>query len=202
MRHDTMKAFPLRFDFTPEVWCGARARLHSSREDAFQQLLGDALRISMPGFVATFSTAGRDGSIDAFIEASVPLPRLFGDVSSPIIVECKDNDDRSDDVVENVSSAWRKLAERLERKAADKWPDLYQPWITARGYIYATSATLPHKKARDDLRNKIHGFFDRLRISNLCGIEQVRVVDWTDLRHFYDTCPGLADRWLGVETGP
>lgn len=184
-----MKAFPLRFDFTPENWQGARARQHSTREDAFQQLVGDALRIWAPSVVQTFSTAGRDGSIDAFVRATGPLLGLFAGLPTPLIVECKENNDQSGEVLENVLASWRKLAKKLEEKAAAKWPGHYEPWITARGYVYATSAVLPHKKARDDLHNKIKTFFEHLYSSKLCSIEQVLVVDWTDLRDFFDACP-------------
>lgn len=195
-----MQIFPRRFDFSSEQWRGERSKQFSNkRDDAFQQLVGDALREAIPAAVQVMQTEGNDGSIDAFISEGAILPPLLSRLRSPAIVECKDNDDHKDAVIENVIAGWRKVANRLAQAAARGWPDLYQPWVHARSYIFITSALLPHKEARDRLTNEIEQFFGRLRAAGQSNVESVMVLDWSELRSLFDRLPRLADAWLGVQ---
>ena len=59
------KVFPQQFDL--RLMSGLRAKQFTKPEDAFQQLIGDALK-EMAGALAHIApTRGREGSIDAFV---------------------------------------------------------------------------------------------------------------------------------------
>lgn len=81
--------------FQPDNWMGFRAKELSNRaENVFQQVVCDAFKGIFFDKANIFATAGKDGSIDAFITAApvVNNPR-FGGFSFPFIVECKHHDD-------------------------------------------------------------------------------------------------------------
>jgi hypothetical protein len=161
--------------------------------------VGDALRevVGAVG-VRVMPTKGRDGSIDVFLEGDTAVPPLFGLLPGPIIVECKDNDDSLGRVRDNVAGAWKKVAKKLGEKAKERWPSPYDPWARTRSYVYLTSAVLPNHSAREELTKEITAFFADLRQKKLAAVEQVRVLDWSDLRPLLDLLPRLADRWLGL----
>jgi arsenate reductase-like glutaredoxin family protein len=190
-----VKTFPNHF--RPAALRGYRAREHTEREDAFQQLVGDGLREDRGGDSVVAPTKGADGSIDAFVPArGEPDPYLL--LPTPLIVECKDHDDELADVTRNVRAGWAKMEKKLRPKAEEGWPDTYAPWKRARGYLYCVSAVLPSQAARDQLQADIEGFFAELRRLGLCSIERVRIMDWSDLRAWLDRLPRVADHWLGV----
>lgn len=194
-----MRSFPERFDFAADAWKGRRARSFTRREDAYQRLVGAALREEMRPFVYEVPTEGQDGGIDAYIEAGAPACSILPPLVGPTVVECKDNDDTRSRSVDNVLAAWKKVEAKLTRQAASGWPGLYEPWSRARGYVYVTSARLS-QDARDKLKGLIETCFERLRARGLCRVEQVCVVDWCELREMLDRHPRLADDWLGTQS--
>ncbi|WP_437996878.1 hypothetical protein WMF26_39015 [Sorangium sp. So ce185] len=190
--------FPKHFNFSNRTWTGPRSGEFQQREDAFQQLVGDLLQETLGPWVRVMPTKGRDGSIDAFIKDNARLPFDPVELPGPIIVECKDNDDSRPRVRDNVVAGWKKVAQKLTQQAAEGWPGIYQPWSSARSYVYVTSAVLPHQQAHHELQNHIKQFFHQLCIEGRSDIQRVVVVDWNDLRAILAKCHRLADRWLGV----
>lgn len=194
-----MRAFPEHFDFSRTTWVGPRAEQYERREDAFQQLVGDALLETLEAPIRVMSTAGRDGGIDAIIDDDALLPFASTELlPGPIIIECKDNNDSLGRAADNVRTAWKKVAQKLKEQAAAGWPSTYRPWATARTYVYITSAKLPHAQASIDLQRQIEDLFVELRRKRRSSIERVVVADWGTLRPILDRHPRLADRWLGV----
>ncbi|WP_437649294.1 hypothetical protein [Sorangium sp. So ce362] len=193
-----MLPFPERFNFSHDAWAGPRATVFARREDAFQQLVGDALREELGAGVRVMPTEGRDGGIDVLLENDVRLPFVSRDLAGPVIVECKDNDDARGRALENVRAAWKKVEEKLAKQSAAGWPGPYRPWATARTYLYLTSAVLPNQEARNRLQQDVEQFFQRLRRDGRTTIEHPVIADWADLRPFLDRNPRLADRWLGL----
>ena len=191
-----LAAFPNNFQ--PASWAGPRARQFSKRDDIFQQLVGDALREGLPGQVITVRTAGQDGSIDGYLPGSAALLPLFPRLTGPVIVECKDNDDSLPKAAENISSAWSKVKTKLTAQAAAGWPGLYEPWKDAQSYLYITSALVPDVVKRQEIARSIETFFQHLRSQSQSKVQQVHLVDWSDVRDLLDRWPRLADAWLGV----
>ena len=191
------RPFPDRFD--PQDWQGPRARAHPRREDAFQQLIGQAVQEihGLHAHVAT--TAGRDGSIDIYIEGDLGGMRTFKDWPLPLILECKDHDEGGRDLMKNVQTGWSTVRERLARLAKAGWPGAYAPWNSARTYLYCLSSRLPSPAARIELQNEIEEFFRGLPPQNRPPLDAVKVLDWSGLRGWLDTLPRVADAWLGTE---
>jgi hypothetical protein len=187
--------FPNKFDLASLSGC--RATSFSKREDAFQQLVGEALQLAVGVRAHVASTKGRDGSIDVWVErihgTSSPFTRLPG----PIIVECKDHDDSLSNFISNVFSGWRKVEQKLKGEAKKGWSGLFAPWRRARSYAYVVSAVL-HQAARDELTEVISKFFDEIPIEHRPPIETVRVLDWNDLRPWLSSMVRLSDSWLGT----
>ena len=189
--------FPLRFE--PSFWNGPRARQYSDRSDAFQQLVGDALRELFGSRASVSPTEGRDGAIDAFIgEDQSGRQHAFADLPAPQIIECKDHDDTRDGYLMNIAIGWRKVAEKLRRQALSGWTGHFRPWHRARSYVYCMSAVLPNQEERDKLLRSITEFFDGLPADQRPPLEKIRVLDWADLRDLLDRLPRVADRWIGT----
>ncbi len=190
------KLFPTRFSLD---WLrGPRTAAFSEREDAFQQLVGDALREERQGIgVFIAPTQGRDGSIDAFVE-----PQFEGDsclqLSLPLIVECKDHDDQRAQLTRNYQQGWRKTRDKLQKYAEEGWPGAFQPWKRARSYLYCVSSSLPSKAACTELEDEIRAFFAGLTRAGKLQPINVRVMDWSDLRAWFDSHTRLRDRWCGT----
>jgi hypothetical protein len=70
--------------------------------------------------------------------------------------------------------------------------------MRARSYVYVTSAVLSNQSVREDLGRDVAAFFAKIRTAGQAQIEQTVVLDWSDLRPFFDGLPRLSDRWLGV----
>src|SRR5574337_1110465 len=149
--------FPLRFE--PSSWNGPRAKQYSDRSDAFQQLVGDALREQFGSRASISPTEGRDGSIDAFVDEDRNGSHALSDLLAPQIVECKDHDDTRDGYLTNVAVGWARVAEKLRRQAASGWTGHFRPWQRARSYVYCVSAVLPNQEERDKLHRNITNFF-------------------------------------------
>ena len=190
------EVFPDGFDL--RKLHGPRARQFDSREDAFQQLVGDGL-LAMAGHLASVApTKGQDGSIDAFVEAGCQLTGPFKDVAQPLILECKDHDDTLGRVGENIFGAWQKVANKLLKHAQAGWPGLFSPWKRAAGYAYCVSASVPNKETKDELERRICAFFASLPEEYRPPIRSIRVIGWADLRPWLGTLLQVADAWLGV----
>jgi hypothetical protein len=189
------RPFPARFSYIG--WAGPRAADFPSREDAFQQLVGDGLTTQFGAQAHVVPTLGRDGGIDGWIDSDDPAVTVF-EATVPAIVECKDHDDTLLQFQTNVQQGWRKVADKLRKQAEAGWPGAYQPWKVAVSYVYCVSSVLPSIQARTDLEQQIRAFFADLPKANRPPIQRVRVLDWQDLRAWLDRQPGVADRWLGV----
>jgi hypothetical protein len=190
------RPFPTRF--SPDPLTGPRAAQLRSREDAFQQLVGDWVRVACPGAGWMGPTRGQDGAIDGFVSAGGGEHPPFDVLPGPIVVECKDHDDTLSGVRRNVLQGWASVEEALVRAADGGWPDAYAPWRDARSYLYCVSAVLPTQQLRQELTSKIEAFFAGLPVESRPPIEDVRVLDWSDLRHWLSDFPRLADGWIGT----
>lgn len=191
------RPFPDRFD--PYDWPGPRARAHRQREDAFQQLVGQAVQETLGLRAHVAATAGRDGSIDIYVEDDAAGERAFQGWPLPLILECKDHDEGGRDLAKNIQTGWRTVREKLARQAAAGWPGAFAPWTGARAYLYCLSSRLPSQAARDDLRDEILEFFRSLPAESRPPLAAVAVLDWSDLRGWLDRLPRVADAWLGTE---
>ncbi|MFN4865031.1 MAG: hypothetical protein ACK5GZ_01715 [Cyanobium sp.] len=189
-------SFPTTYD--PVAWRGPRATAFPDRSDAFQQLVGDGLREAWGWRVSVARTEGRDGAIDAFVESEAESSTALAGLAVPQIIECKDHNDRRAGVQANVAAGWRAVAEKLSRQAALGWPGNYQPWLRARSYVYCVSAVLSNQEERDRIQQAITSFFEGLPAHQRPPIEAIRVLDWSDLRHWLEALPRVADRWLGT----
>lgn len=184
--------------FTPSTWQGPRSLDHVHREDAFQQLVGDGFKLVFGESAHIIPTSGRDGSIDIWIEGANSANRKLFGMEFPVIAECKDHDDTLPRFHENVRQGWRSVAERLSENARKGWSGAYSPWKHAHGYLYCVSGTFRDVHSKLKLESAILEFFRELPDDVRPPIENVRVLDWSDLRAWFDELPVLSDRWLGV----
>ena len=187
--------------FTPLQWQGVRARQFSDEADAFQQLVGDALRNSFREAAVVSPTRGKDGGIDAWLRDGGAPSARFRDFSVPLIVECKQHDAASPGLARNIEQAWHRVASKLASKAAAGWPGDYAPWKDARGYLYCVSVRLRTPAEREALEAQIRAFFAGLADEQHPPIAppQIRVWDWGDLAHWFRESGRLADEWLGLD---
>jgi len=192
-----VRVFPSHFQLT--ALRGPRAIQFASRENAFQQLVGDALKEMTGSFVHVSPTKGQDGSIDCFVDNGGNLTGPFEGLGVPIVIECKDHDDAVRDLRKNILRQWTRLSDKLQARSLTGWKGLFQPWTRARGYVYCISAVLQSQQIRDDLTATIQRFFASLPATQRPPIDFVRVVDWNDLRQWLETLPHVTDAWLGVE---
>jgi len=118
-------SFPLRFE--PSSWNGPRAKQYSDRSDAFQQLVGDALREQFGWRASVSPTEGRDGSIDAFVIEDASGIHALADLPAPQIIECKDHDDSRIGHMSNIAAGWSRVAQKLKKQAACGWIGHFQP---------------------------------------------------------------------------
>ncbi len=189
--------FPERFDF--REFGGSRTKHFQKPSDAFQQLVGDGLKTTGGRFVIVCPTrAGPDGSIDAFIEPGSQTTGPFSGLELPAVVECKQHDDESSSVWQNVKNEWKKVAKKLTKQAQLDWPGNFSPWRQAQSYVYCVSALLPNPADRKALAGKIQKFFDDLPPGQRPPLKSIRVLDWSDLRPWLESIPVVSDAWLGV----
>jgi hypothetical protein len=188
--------FPNQFQF--KAFTGPRGRSFSEREDAFQQLVGDALRAAIGSGVFVAPTRGQDGSIDAYVVQSSALAGPFAGLPSPFIVECKDHDDTLINVARNILSAWGDVQSKLQKQADAGWPGLFAPWTGIRSYAYCVSATFPTIECRQQLTQRIENFFQQLPSDRRPEIETIKVIDWAELRDWLGGLSKVADAWLGI----
>ena len=191
-----MTTFPVRFD--PSSWLGPRSAQYPNSSDAFQQLVGDALREHFGSRASISPTEGRDGSIDAFIDEGQSNSRALADLPAPQIIECKDHDGTRGSYLVNIAAGWAKVEDKLRKQAAAGWIGHFQPWRRAKSYIYCVSAVLPNQSERDKLHQNIVQFFETLPAAQRPPLKAIRVLDWADLRDLFDRLPRVADRWIGT----
>src|SRR5688572_6031658 len=178
------RSFPKNFDL--QLLKGPRAQQFTRSEDAFQQLLGDALREMAGPYAHVSPTRGRDGSIDAFLVEGAILTGPFKDLPLPLIVECKTHEDAAKNLNRNILAQWSAMEKKLEAQALDGWKDLFEPWLSARGYAYCLAVEFPNETTRNDLTSAIELFFAALPNDCRPPIETIRVVDWGDLRQWLE----------------
>ena len=176
---------------------GPRALQFDKREDAFQQLVGDALKEMGGHCVYVSPTKNQDGSIDIYLDGEFTLIEPFQDLEFPIIVECKDHDDQLSQVVQNIEKGWGKVKQKLKKHAEQGWGDLFLPWQQAKSYVYCISSLI-NTQTRIDLQNNIQAFFDNLPNHQRSPLQNIRVLHWDDLRHWINQLPRIVDEWLGV----
>ena len=128
------RLFPQTFDL--RLLPGPRAKQFAKSEDAFQQLLGDALKRMAGPYAHVSPTRGRDGSIDAFLLEAAPLEGPFENLPLPLIVECKTHDDTLKEIERNILGQWAAVKKKLEANASAGWKGLFEPWLQARSYVY------------------------------------------------------------------
>ena len=187
--------FPEPYNLT--ALTGPRSQQFEKREDAFQQLVGDALKEMGGHHVRVSPTKNQDGSIDIYIAGEFNLVEPFQGLEFPIIVECKDHDDRLSKVEQNIANGWRNVAQKLKKQAAQGWSNLFLPWKEAKSYVYCISSMI-NTQTRMDLQNKIQSFFDKLPKNKKSSLQNVRVLEWDNLRHWFNHLPRLTDEWMGV----
>ncbi|MEE1925711.1 hypothetical protein V0R50_25925 [Pseudomonas sp. 148P] len=194
-----MHLFPEQF--APQAWSGARSKQFILASDAFQQLLGDALHGHFLADAHVASTAGRDGSIDAWVTEAARADGQFNGFCFPLLVECKHHDDDLPQTSANIARGWAAVKKKLLKQAGDGWPGLYEPWRQARAYLYCISARFPNQQARNDLQKEIRDFFAGLPAAQRPPLDpqQIRVWDWSDLRAWLNTQVLLCDHWRGVQ---
>ncbi|NTV21756.1 MAG: hypothetical protein HGA57_10345, partial [Chlorobium limicola] len=190
--------FPLRFD--PSALQGSRAKQHANRPDAFQQLVGDALREEFGFRVSVSPTKGRDGAIDAFIDDKNGVHAL-ANLPAPQIIECKDHDDTCKDFLDNINQGWYSVADKLQKQAALGWTGDFEPWRRVKSYVYCISSNIGKQASRDKLEEKIiYFFFDELSDSTRPPLlEEILVLDWSDLQNRLNRFPRIADKWIGLQ---
>ncbi len=176
---------------------GPRALQFDKREDAFQQLVGDALKEMGGHCVYVSPTKSQDGSIDIYLDGEFTLIDPFQDLEFPIIVECKDHDDQLSQVSKNIEKGWGKVKQKLKRHAEQGWGDLFLPWQQAGSYVYCISSLI-NTQTRINLQNNIRAFFDNLPNQQRRPLQNIRVLHWDDLRHWMNQLPRIVDEWLGV----
>ena len=194
------RAFLDRFDFGP-TWQGPRASEFRLPSDAFQQLIGDALKESFDSAAWVASTAGRDGSIDAVVDASTArAPVGFESIGFPLIVECKCHDENAKNLKHNIDQEWKRVEQKLIKQAEAGWTGAYEPWQRAGGYLYCVSARFPDAAFRENFRQRIRNFFNSLAPEQKPPFDDaaIHIWDWSDLASWLRHSGRLADRWLGV----
>jgi hypothetical protein len=191
------RSFPQIFDL--RLFPGPRAKQFARSEDAFQQLLGDALKRMAGPYAHVSPTRGRDGSIDAFLLEAAPLEGPFENLPLPLIVECKTHDDTLKEIERNILGQWAAVKKKLEANASAGWKGLFEPWLQARSYVYCVSAHIHAAQVRSSLTNAIQEFFGALPTDQRPPIHSIRVVDWSDLRFWLNSLPSVCDEWLGIE---
>jgi len=191
------RSFPQNFDL--RLFFGPRAKQFARSEDAFQQLLGDALKEMAGPYAHVSPTRGRDGSIDAFLLDAAPLEGPFKNLPLPLIVECKTHDDTLKDIERNILAQWAAVKKKLEANASAGWKGLFEPWLETRSYTYCVSTHLQAEQLRSSLTKAIQEFFESLPTDQRPPIESIRVVDWSDLRFWLNSLPHVCDEWLGIE---
>ena len=128
-------------------------------EVGFQALVGDWLLSVDPHAVAP-PTVGADGRIDIYVRSLPPSPPpLLSKAAGPLIVECKWHDSSSPQCWDNVKRGWANVASALTKAAEAGWRDRYEPWKTAKAYLYCLSVTCPDPQARLSLEAEIKTFF-------------------------------------------
>ena len=182
--------------FSPTELCGWRARQFAEREDCFQQLLGDAFREVHGLAVHVSPTRGRDGSIDIWVEQPLPECPLLGGVQGPVIIECKDHEQKPEwpSTWRNIQAGWRAVQSKLERQADGGFAGKFEPWRRARTYVYCISAVVPDQQSKDELTRVIGDFLE----TTAPGIRKVIVLDWGSLSSWLNTLRRVADNWLGI----
>lgn len=192
------RTFSDAFDFP--AWEGVRARQFDEPSDAFQQLIGDALKETFGAGAWVAATAGRDGGIDVWVEASAAVPVGFPAFGGNFVVECKRHDPTAKDPKRNIEQEWRRVAAKLIEQAAAGWQGTYEPWRIARGYLYSISMRFPDQDFRHKFRESIRDFFDALPEGQRPPIirEHIHVWDWSDLAAWLRGSGRLADQWLGL----
>jgi hypothetical protein len=190
--------FPLRFD--PSTMHGPSAKQHPNRPDAFQQLVGDALREEFRFRVAVSPTKGRDGAIDAFIDDKTGVNAL-ANLPAPQIIECKDHDDTCADLQKNIIQGWDRVASKLKEQAEAGWIGDFEPWRRVKSYVYCISSNIGKQASREKLEEKIiYFFFDELSDSTRPPLlEEILVLDWSDLQDNFNRFPRIADKWIGLQ---
>ena len=191
------RSFPQTFDL--RSLGGHRAKQFARLDDAFQQLMGDALKEMAGPYAHVSPTRGRDGSIDAFLLDAAPLEGPFKNLPLPLIVECKTHDETLKDIEKNVLGQWSAVKKKLEANASAGWKGLFEPWLEARSYLYCVSAHIHAEHLRSSLTKAIQEFFETLPVDQRPPIESIRVVDWSDLRFWLNSLPQVCDEWLGIE---
>ncbi len=176
---------------------GPRAQQFDKREDAFQQLVGDALKEMGGHGVYVSPTKNQDGSIDIYLDSEFSLIEPFKDLEFPIIVECKDHDDQLSHLVQNIEKGWGKVKQKLDKHAEQGWKKLFLPWQRAKSYVYCISSLI-NTQTRIDLQNNIQTFFDNLPDHHRPPFHKIRVLHWDDLRHWLNQLPRVVDEWLGI----
>jgi len=176
---------------------GPRAQQFEKREDAFQQLVGDALKEMGGHCVYVSPTKNQDGSIDIYLDGKFNLDEPFQGLEFPIIVECKDHDDQLSQVEQNIGKGWGKVEQKLKKQAEQGWINLFSPWKQAKSYVYCISSMI-NTQTRIDLQNKIQTFFNNLPNHQRLPLQNIRVLHWDNLRHWFDHLPRLVDEWMGV----
>lgn len=194
-----MHLFPEQF--LPQDWLGARKDQFPLPCDAFQQLVGDALRGQFSGEAHIVPTTGQDGSIDAWVDATATAQGQFKEFSFPLLIECKHHDEEAANTTHNIKQGWAKVKDKLAKQAKEGWLNLYAPWQQARAYLYCISARFPNQQTREALQKEIRDFFAGLPAEQALNIppEQIRVWDWSDLQGWFNQHALLCDHWLGIE---
>ena len=184
--------------FHPDDFNGPHAQHCIAREDLFQQLVGSLLREQFGPRVHVSPTKGQDGSIDIFVDAGDDINETFLGLPFPLIVECKDHDDTLGNVKNNAQAGWKKVQEKLIKKASKDWQGTFRPWKQARGYLYCISAVLPHPQARIEIGKAVADFFSNLPVIQKPSIEKTYLLDWSNLHPILNEQPRLIDSWLGI----
>ncbi len=183
--------------FSPDDLKGRSSQHHSEREDLFQQLAGELLQLQYPGKAHVSATRGRDGSIDIYVDVSDSVTTgLCEHLTGPVIVECKDHE-KGPNTVTNIRQGWAGMEKKLQKQAEDGWQNHFSPWLRTKSYLYCISANIT-QSLRDELQGKIETFFQTLPEKSRPPIEQVRIVDWSNLRLHLDSNSKLIDAWLGI----
>ena len=188
--------FPKRF--TLAALQGPRAEHFTSREDAFQQLVGDGLMAEFGSAAIVGTTEARDSGIDAFVQETATLRPPFDGMKPPVILECKDHDDMLPRLSSNIDSAWRKVERGLTANAEAGWPGAAAYWKQAHSYAYCISSRLTSPTVRLKLEDKIGAFFQSLPQSERPPIDHIRVLDWSQLRAWLNALPLVVEGWLGL----
>ncbi|NTW69946.1 MAG: hypothetical protein HGB23_08900 [Chlorobiaceae bacterium] len=190
--------FPLRFD--PSALQGPRAIQHPNRPDAFQQLVGDVLREEFGFRVSVSPTKGKDGAIDAFIDDRNDDSAL-ANLPAPQIIECKDHDDSCKDFLDNINQGWYSVADKLQKQAALGWTGDFEPWRRVKSYVYCISSNIGKQANREKLQQKLTNFFFKELKESLRPplLEEIRILDWSDLQDNFNRFPRIADKWIGLQ---